>query len=74
MRLLSTFRTTLLRIGPQVRNASNIREVQAGGGCYPKNPRLSPEKHRHEQAKNEVLLSKHSINLSVSYQGTQICQ
>lgn len=74
MRLLSTFRTTLLRIGPQVRNASNIREVQAGGGCYPKNPRLSPEKHRREQAKNEVLLSKHSIHLSVSYQGTQICQ
>ena len=74
MRLLSTFRTTLLRIGPQVRNASNIREVQAGGGCYPKNPRLSPEKHRREQAKNEVLLSKHSINLTVSYKGTQICQ
>ena len=26
--------------GPQVRNASNIREVQVGGGCRPKNCNL----------------------------------
>ena len=39
-RLLSTFRTTLLRTGSQVRDASNTREVQVGGGCCPKNPGL----------------------------------
>ena len=39
-RLLSTFRTTLLRTGSLVRDASNTREVQVGGGCCPKNPGL----------------------------------
>ena len=32
------------------------------------------EKRRREEAKNEVILCKHSIDLSVSYQGNQVRQ